>query len=284
MRGLLFGALAAAAAGAALYAMIVVAEISVFDFGIGGVVPIGWLVFGAIAGGAAGFGASGRSAYAVGAIAGALGLFAAHAAQYAAVFRAMTPAQLVDPNFFRLYLESYAAVWELGWHYYYAAPLGAAMVGALIAPAGRTEAARAALPDWVSPTARIMIHMARADGSLHQNEVMLVIALVHAQLAKSMGGDVTGAVTDLVNAELKAAANEPTMDAELNAAALKSRARRLSAFKLAIALAQCDGEVSQEEAALLDRIARAWEIPEHEISALADTAMDEFKSVIEGAL
>ena len=144
--------------------------------------------------------------------------------------------------------------------------------------AQRTDNIRNSLPDWVSPTTRILIHVARADGHADERELNLIIALLRGQMEKKLERlpkDFETALTEVVLAEIDVIKNGRTLEHDLKEKCFKVPQQQESTAKMAIAIAQADGEVVNAEIHILDQILTAWNFDMNRKGELAADAFNE---------
>jgi len=95
---------------------------------------------------------------------------------------------------------------------------------------------------------RVLVAIAQADGTIHETEkASLTAALEGVKLPAGMTVD-------------SLLAEKPDLDKQL--AAVSGADSRGEIFKSAYGMAHADGQCTSDEQALLDRIQKAWEIPE----------------------
>lgn len=260
---------------------------SLLNYGIFGVIPIDWALIGIWMGMIIGFShrgvdaADGPLTFAAGALAALFCTFVAHAMQFMSIVGGW------DINGFITYLGLFGESWKIGPWYMWLSTALATLTGGLaafgISLAQRADNIRTGMPDWVSPTVRILIHVARVDGHVDNTEANFITALIRAQMLKTLKKvpkDFDNAMSGVVNAEMDAIHAGRTLEHELKEKCFQSADRKVSVAKLAIALAQSDGNVSDKEAEILDKIMAAWQLDQSRRGELAADAMNEFERAL----
>jgi tellurite resistance protein len=192
-----------------------------------------------------------------------------------------------DFNLFIRYFAVLGREWGLfDWYFGLSTVLATVIGGGMalvLSTVQRADNIRSALPKWVSPTTRILIHVARADGRVSENEVVLIWALLEAQVKTSLPrlpADFDTAIRDVFNEELEAINRGVTLQHDLKDKCFVSLAQRESVAKMAIAVAMADGEASEKEEKLLDEILAVWKFDLSRRGELAADAFAEFNRAI----
>lgn len=192
-----------------------------------------------------------------------------------------------DGHAFITYLDVYGKSWGVGGWYIWLAAVLATLTGGFgavgLASVQRADNIRAQLPAWVSPTTRILIHVARADGTVTNEEAIVITRLLSAQMQRTLPTvplDFDTALSDVINAEVEAIRSGLTLKQDLKSKCFKSQEQRECTLRLAIAVAQADGVVSDSEAKVLDELFAAWNVDFARRSEFAAGATREFTLAI----
>lgn len=273
MIALAFGALAVAgvAGFAALRTALLGAPAGVLDasLGLGGSFDpgLGWLFVGAVVGGAAGYGdalgarlrrPSARRVLAIGAAFAAVG----HVAALTAAAAAHVGADPVDVA--RRLGAGAGAAWTTA--DLLATALAAVTGGIAARSVAALEHARRVtrrLPDWVLPSSRILMHLARADHQVRNEETELILELLSRRLppdAADLRLEHGDALWRVLRGESRVLAAGRRLHSDLRHPCFDATARREATAKLAIRLIRRDGTVHEDEREALDEICAAWSI------------------------
>jgi len=264
-------------------------EASLLYIWIFGLIPVDWALIGIYMGMAIGFAHWGVSAadnvtvFVSGAMAALFCTLVAHAVSFIAMFGVW------DINAFIKYLGLFGStIWKFGDWYLWLSTALATLTGGVtaigISTLKRADNIRAQLPKWISPTSRILIHVARADGKVDENEAALIVALIRAQMMKGLNNipqDFDIALDGVISAEMDTIDHGRKLKHDLTEKCfLSSVERRDSATKLAIAVAQSDGEITEPEMKILKEIFAAWKIDSEHAKKLAADSFDEVKRLL----
>jgi tellurite resistance protein len=289
VKALLFGMLAATAFAAINGALFHFTEgkHSLLYFGFFGLIPIDWAFNGSVAAMAVGHTHRGINAnnavmFISGALAGLFCTILSHVTQFISLVGYW------EINAFGRYLGIFGETWGIGTWYIWLSATLASLTGGFAAfglsIAQRADNIRSQLPNWVPPTSRILIHVARADGNIDEKEARLIVALIRAQMQKGLPylpKDFDNALLGVIEAEIEAIKNGRELEHELTEKCFTlSREQRESTAKLAIAIAQCDGDIDDAEVAILDKIFSAWKISPKRSEGLSAEAFSEFEHAL----